>query len=222
MTQPYIADSLALITETSLKFLIDNNGSPVAYGRYLGEVQTSELKILSEHNIPLIAISRRSGRVSTGLAEGISDGIVDNDRWHALAEQCNTANVNLINYLFVDVEMTPTLKVEYWNGWAGKIIDAQPAAYMPNRNFWGQQWTALEAGHLLVPCAGTWVAMYDQPVNGHATFKEHDWAHRPKASAIIPELAWQHTGNAAGGPILVDYSMPNPILDWILPGSCVL
>lgn len=217
MAQPYIVDSLALITAASLKFLEDHTGSlPVAYGRYLGEIKDSELDLLSQNNIPLIAISRRSGRVCLGFAEGASDGGVDNDRWHELGERCHLHNVDLLNYVFVDVEQTPTLRADYWKGWAGKIVDGKPAAYMPNRNFWASQWTALEAGHAEVPCAGTWVAMYDQATNGRATFRDHDWNRRPKASSIVPEFAWQHTGNAVGGPILVDYSLPNPSLDWIV------
>jgi len=211
----FFVDSLAPLTEAALAHLLSVSGGrlPLAWGRYLDADLSGDLDVAAAHGIPLLLIARRSSRVPLGLAAGSTDGAADRarvDHWREVAAACSA---RVLDPVFLDVEMRPTLSADYWRGWSAAFDS--PAAYMPNRDNWPASWVALESAVAAgARCAGVWVALYRQPVDGSAVLRDEPWERRPLASDRVPYLSWQHTGNAYHQRY--DFSVPNPELAWLV------
>lgn len=197
---PFFVDSYAPITEAAVAHLLTVTGGrlPLAWGRYTDQELARDLDVAAAHGFPLMLIARRSGNVPFPAA-GKPNGEVDRERMEKIVEQARAAGARVLRSLWLDVEMKPTMSAGYWRGWSSAFAgsEIEPCAYMPNRNWWPDSWLALErdvdAG---ARCGGVWVALYRQPSDGSAVYRDEPWGARPLGSDRVPYLAWQHTGNA--------------------------
>lgn len=212
MTQPFLVDSYAPLTEAAVAHLLTVTGGrlPAAWGRYTDADLSRDLDVAAAHGIPLMLIARRSGNVPFAAA-GRPNGDTDRARVERIAEQAKAVGARILRSVWLDVEMRPTMAQGYWRGWSAAFDGSPltPCVYMPNRNWWPDSWRALEADVAAgARCGGVWVALYRQPSDGSAVFREEPWSARPKASDAVPYLAWQHTGNAYQQRY--DFSVVNP------------
>lgn len=218
VTAPFIVDSYAPLTADAVAYLLGKSGGalPLAWGRYTDADLTRDFDVAAKHGIPVMLIARRSSRVPHAWA-GEPDGKADRARVDALVAQAVAAGASVLRSVFLDVEMEPTMAAGYWRGWSAAFDGGQcvPCCYMPNRDYWPRSWLALEADVAAgARCGGTWVALYRQPSDGSAVFRDEPWERRPKASDHVPYLAWQAIGNAYQQRY--DFSVVNPAaMDWL-------
>lgn len=189
----YFVDSLAPITPAAVAHLREvTGGLPAAWGRYLGPDMRNELRVAAEHDIPILAISRRSSNVWRADGTGIIDGDADRKSYERLCGSAQTLGARVLSYVFLDVEQTPNLSAGYYTDWA-RSFD-YPSVYMPNAVNWPASWRALaQAVSAGAPCFGTWVAHYQtRRVDGSAKFESLEWSQRPAglATDAVPCLAW--------------------------------
>lgn len=217
--QPFLVDSYAALTEDAVTHLLALSGGvpPLCWGRYIYADLTADIEVAAKYGIPLLLISPRSARVPGGHGDGAADGAADRARmehWSGVAE---AKGARVLLHVFLDVEMKPNLSAAYWSGWSAAFDGSElvPCVYMPNRNYWPASWAALEASVAAgARCGGTWVALYYQSADGSAVLRDESWTTRPKASDIVPYLAWQAIGNA--DHMRYDFSVPNPdALEWL-------
>jgi hypothetical protein len=214
----YFTDSWAPLTRDAVALLLQKTGGvlPLAWGRYTDQDLAPDFDVAAEAGIPVILIARRSANVQFPAA-GAPNGKVDRERMEKLVEVATARGASVVRSAFLDVEQKPDMHRDYWSGWS-KAFDGSalmPCVYMPNRNWWPASWLALEAAVAAgARCGGTWVALYRQATDGHAVYRDEDWARRPLASDHIPYLGWQAIGDAYGQRF--DFSEPNPAaLGWL-------
>jgi hypothetical protein len=225
------ADSISPVTANLIQAATDNYGSvPVFWGRYFTSVTTTgdaeyrhavENLPLNQAGIRLLPIARQTNHVNRGTQQGIDDGMANAEDFISTFGAGLLAAQGGVFCMFLDVESTPSLSLEYYTGWAqGLALESQalttgtvqvlPCVYgtQSDAATWGAVQAAMAAG---IPCQGAWIARY---YTGSCALTDWDDA---VVTPVVPSpfpcpiLAWQYAGDCLGG--LIDCSQTNPEID---------
>jgi hypothetical protein len=232
------ADSSFMVTnQIGGKSLIDLAKSlygqaPVFWGRYFTSVSTGgtveyrhlkENQPLRDNNIRVLPIVRQTKRVGGSQSDGSADAEANSDDLLATFGADYLASSGGEIYMFLDVEKSPSLSIDYYTGWAqtltthsldvtGGRVTVLPCVYAArsDRATWS---TIAQAGSGGTVCKGAWVARWRPPSRGCVPVVEWDDIIVTPAVAIqCPILIWQYAAECHGGSGF-DCSETNPSID---------
>ncbi|MGH9827434.1 MAG: hypothetical protein ACREDR_29760 [Blastocatellia bacterium] len=224
------ADSYCEVTESLVQTATSVLGStPLFWGRYFTSPTTSsaaeykhsvESPILAENNIRLLPIARQTDNVGGNEQTGIDDAQNNiSDLFATFTVDYLAASSNQI-LMFLDVEGSPSLSLEYYNGWATTIsaysssqsngrVAVLPCVYgaHSDTNTWNVLSQAVGSG---IACNGAWIARYYYSGCG-----AHDWDDSiimPAVSIPCPVFIWQYQQNCPDSNG-IDCDQTNPSVD---------
>lgn len=203
---------------------------PSFWGRYFTSTHTAgsveyrhsmENGPLNAAGIRLLPIARQTLRVNGTAEGGAADAAANADDFLSTFGVDYLVSQGNVFFMFLDVEGSPSLSVDYYTGWAqtlaahsnsatGGKLTIRPCIYAEPLD--GQTWAALaQAMANGVDCGGAWVARYLN--NGCNEFPAWDDAFvTPVGGAPCPILLWQYAGNCYGNGG-IDCSQTNPGID---------
>ncbi|HYL99715.1 MAG TPA: hypothetical protein VEZ90_12230, partial [Blastocatellia bacterium] len=174
------ADSYSKVTEELVQTATAVLGSaPTFWGRYFtgpsttGEAEYThsiENPVLAAHNIRLLPVARQTAHVNGSQQSGASDAtdnISDLFATFSVDYLAQTSNQVL---MFLDVEGSPSLSLDYYKGWATTIaaysnsqsngrVAVLPCVYVSHSDT--STWDVLQqAAANAVACSGIWVTRY--------------------------------------------------------------
>jgi hypothetical protein len=203
---------------------------PVLWGRYFSGVSTAgtveyrqhrEDSILHQNRIRVLPIARQTQRVDGGEENGILDGRLNVEDLIATFGGQYLASQGGRFFMFLDVEGSPSLSIEYYRGWARTLsshsgaltrgaVVVLPCVYATRSD--AITWDVLvDADKQGVPCEGVWVARWRH----HGCRQLLEWEPsivQPTAALPCPVLLWQYADDCFEGDGF-DCDETNPELD---------
>jgi hypothetical protein len=190
---------------------------PVLWGRYLTSVATTGLveyraqrenQALRDRNIRVLPIARQTKHVDKTQAIGSADAQLNAEDLIKTfgADYLKSQGGKFI--MFLDVEGTPSLSVDYYMGWARTLVDYSqsftkgavtivPGVYATQSD--ETTWRAVaEAGDRGVKSQGAWVARWRK----RGCSKLLEWESeivQPKVKLPCEVLLWQYADECHGG-----------------------
>lgn len=225
------ADSSAPVTTELIEEATNLLGAtPVFWGRYFTSVTTTgsveyrhatENEPLNAAGIRLLPVARQTNHVNGSQDQGLTDGSANaQDFIITFGAEVLAAQGGQF-YIFLDVEGSPSLSVDYYVGWAqglaqeaqsltGGSVQMLPCVYATRSDTttWSAVEQAMAAG---AACHGAWIARY---YTGQCEMGEWSDSIVTPASPSpfpVPILAWQYAGNCLDGQI--DCSQTNPEIE---------
>jgi hypothetical protein len=217
------ADSSAPVTHqiggrTLIQLASETFGTvPVLWGRYFSSVTAGgtveyrhhrENQILRDNGIRVLPIARQTKRVDGSEANGIVDARRNVEDLIATFGGEYLAGQGGRFFMFLDVEGTPALSVEYYTGWAqtlaahsrdvtGGAVVVLPCVYATRSDL--VTWNVLvDADNLGVACHGAWVARWRH----HGCLPLIDWDPsivQPAVALPCEVLLWQYADDCNEG-----------------------
>ncbi len=240
------ADSSALVTRhINGKPMLDVAAEmfgrmPVLWGRYFTSVAATGLveyrarrenQALRDRNIRVLPIARQTKHVDGSQARGSADAELNAEDFIKTfgADYLKSQGGTFI--MFLDVEGTPSLSVNYYTGWARTLVDHSqslsggavtivPGIYATQAD--EATWRAVaEAGQRGVKTQGAWTARWRR--SGCSGLLEWDpEIVEPRVKIPCEVLLWQYSNECHGGDGF-DCNETNPHLDLQdLLSQCVL
>jgi hypothetical protein len=205
------------------------NATPAFWGRYFSSPQTKsaaeyhhglESGPLNAAGIPVLPVARQTRNVNGSAQQGAADAAANAADLLASFGVPAMAAQGSVFFLFLDVEGSPSLSVDYYTAWAQALaqssstasngqVTIRPCLYAAQGDnpTWQALAQAMAAG---ADCGGAWVARY--PAGGcSAVLNWEDHLVTPSVGVPCPILLWQYAGNCASGSL--DLSQTNPNLD---------
>lgn len=199
---------------------------PKYWGRYFSGIDYTgtgeyfvddENNILRKHGIRVLPVGRYTNRVGLGKSEGMQDGKNQaQDFVFSFGEDYLSTQEDGEYYIFLDVEPSPPLSAEYYQGWAEGVqnisskVKMLPCVYLNASDSVTSSALndAIKSG---APCHGLWIACYDcfnQPTLPQDIGFNPNLA-KPETSVNAPVLLWQYAGDI-GPNTEFDFSISNP------------
>jgi hypothetical protein len=204
--------------------------TPVLWGRYFNSVAASGLveyranqenQALRERNIRVLPIARQTKHVDGSQARGSADAELNAEDLIKTfgADYLKSQGGRFI--MFLDVEGTPSLSVDYYVGWARTIVDHSqsfsngavsivPGVYATQSD--EVTWRAVaDAGERGVKTRGAWTARWRKR-GCHGLLAWEPEIVQPRVKIPCEVLLWQYADECHGGDGF-DCNETNPHID---------
>jgi hypothetical protein len=210
-------DSLASVTEAAVTAATGVVKTPPAFwGRYFtfandpdpGQYQkATEKTVLSNHNIHVLPYARQTGHVGGTAAAGTLDGTKNAEAFFASFELALLQGQGNDFYMFLDVEPSTPLSMDYYTAWASALasrsttlsngtVSLSPCVYLnpSDQTTCSKLNAAVAAG---AACKGVMVARYFLPsvANYPGPFPWNPQFFSGKVPLTPPVIAWQYVGD---------------------------
>jgi hypothetical protein len=205
--------------------------TPVLWGRYFAGVSKSssaeyrhldENQILRQHNIRVLPIAQQTPKVGGTQEQGRADAMANVEDLFATFGKDYLASQGGKFLMFLDVEGSPSLSLDYYMGWAGTVVSHSadltsggvqvlPCVYATQLDT--TTWQAIaSASDRGVGCNGAWVAHW---VGSRGCQGLVDWDNAqvsPRIAIPCQVLLWQYS-DACHGEDGFDCNQTNPGID---------
>ena len=187
-------------------------------GEYFVDVENN---ILRKNGIRVLPIGRYTTRVGLGKSEGMQDGRDQaQDFVRSFGEDYLSTQEDGEYYIFLDVETSPHLSAEYYQGWAEGVqnisskVKMLPCVYLNASDSVTSSALndAIKSG---APCHGLWIALYENRFQKPTIPQDIEFnpnLAKPETSVNAPVLLWQYAGDI-GPNTEFDFSISNPAIN---------
>jgi hypothetical protein len=205
--------------------------TPVLWGRYFASATAAgpaeyrhlkENQILRQHNIRVLPIAQQTPNVGGTRDQGRADATANVDDLFATFGKDYLSSQGGEFLMFLDVEGSPSLSLDYYMGWAqtvvshsaaatGGAVEVLPCVYATQLD--SPTWRAVaSASDRGVECRGAWVAHWVGHGGCQGLVDWDDALVNPQVAIPCHVLLWQYSNDCHGGDGF-DCSQTNPGID---------